>query len=667
MKRISIPFLLCLLFLFVFNDIYAQDPPGIDWADRFPGAYETGNYTANDVKQSPYGGYVMVGSRSLTYQSLGYHEAMIMRVDEEGFEISMQQTSTGTGNGGFPWDQELNDMIITPMPYITYLATGFRDVTLNNSESPPGLLLMEMAGDGRVLFDSLYYNNNLHHVTGHCIQPAIGGGYIITGEFREDGGGTSQSFVTRLAKNEYDEYVFLDSPVIKAIPAGQNGYATWIRQFGGGYLLGGSAFTSPNTKFDLFLQKLNEDYTEAWTRAYGGIDSDEFADALIHGDTVYLAGTKGIPVSGTDYFKDQIYVARLNAAGEVDWEKTYGGTHRHFANKIMRTGEGDLLVAGFYYDASMHSQMILMKIDAENGDSLWTQDYGDFYSAGFRDAIRTKDFGYLTIGRASTSATQDPRVYAMKLDNSSDRTSLLTERDDLGLNIVAGSSVQDVLSVSGDLYNTFGLSVTIDSLLHPSVGDLEISLEHAGINVKLIDRPPHSGENFLHTTLLDVAETLIAKGYAPYSGWYLPEEPLLPFLNHLPIGDWTLTVTDHGIGSRKATSRVLEGWSLNLLTESGSGTGIPVEEQLAGFGLEQIRPNPVGEEALVSFRIARPGPVKLRVYNQLGQLVDQVVDEDLPEGLHERSWQPASLAPGTYFFHLESGGMISVRKAMLAR
>ena len=57
----------------------------------------------------------------------------------------------------------------------------------------------------------------------------------------------------------------------------------------------------------------------------------------------------------------------------------------------------------------------------------------------------------------------------------------------------------------------------------------------------------------------------------------------------------------------------------------------------------------------------------LRVFNQLGQMVGEPVHEDLPQGLHERMWQPGSLAPGTYFFHLESGGMVSVRKAILTR
>jgi hypothetical protein len=112
---------------------------------------------------------------------------------------------------------------------------------------------------------------------------------------------------------------------------------------------------------------------------------------------------------------------------------------------------------------------------------------------------------------------------------------------------------------------------------------------------------------------------------------------------------------------------VLEGWSLNLLTESGTGSGIPTQESLVNFGLEQIRPNPFNQEALISFRIPEPGHVSLTVYNQLGQLVGFLANEDLPEGVHERMWYPGSLAPGTYFIHLESGGMVSIRKAVLAR
>ena len=61
---------------------------------------------------------------------------------------------------------------------------------------------------------------------------------------------------------------------------------------------------------------------------------------------------------------------------------------------------------------------------------------------------------------------------------------------------------------------------------------------------------------------------------------------MLPFLMHEPSGEWTLTITDHGTGGIKSTGSVLEGWTLKLLTEAGTGTGIPPEESLMNFGLE---------------------------------------------------------------------------------
>jgi hypothetical protein len=666
MKKIYSSLLFIVSTLILLTEIQAQEPPQVIWEDYFPGAYEMGNYTANDVKQSPFGGYVMVGSWSTTYQGNGYRAALVMRVDQDGNEIAMQNVHVGTPSGT-PWDQELYDMIITPGPQISYLATGFRDKTLLSADSPPGLLLMEFWGNGSVLFDSLYYNNNQHRIMGRCIRPAINGGYVITGSFAEDGGGTEQSFVTRVVKNEYDEYVFADSPLMTIIPAGTSGYARWIQQFGGGYLLGGTAYKHDSTRFDLFLQQLDSDLNIQWTRFYGGADSDDFADAFVYGDTIYMAGTKGVPVPNTDYFREQVYVAKLQANGDTIWHHTYGGTTRHFANKIMMTGEGDLLVAGSYWDASMHSHMILMKIDAETGDSLWTQDYGNFYSAGFRDVIRTDDFGYLSVGRASSTSAQDPRVHVMKLDHGGETEHLQIPRENLGIPITPGATTSDAINFTTEADSILGVRVMITSLLHPDVSELEVSLIHSGVIAILADRPEHGGENFDSTGFDDHAMYDLNTGYAPYKGWWKPVDRLGVFRTVDPDGDWTLQIMDFGTGGTKQT-RELNGWRLDFLLSStgGAGTGITPEEQLAGFGLEQVRPNPVNQQALICFRLPKPGHARLTVFNQLGQMVGLVADEEFAEGLHERIWAPGSLAPGTYFIQLESGGMISVRKALIA-
>ncbi len=662
-----------LLFLSTF--IIAQAPT-VTWDEFFPGTgkYEVGNYTANEIKQSPVDpGYVLVGSRSMTWKGNGYNEVLVMRVDQEGGSVQMNNIFTGTTidqlyvdgvwvTDTVPWTQVANDMVFTYAEDNRYLITGYRDTTLISADTPPGLFLMEVRDDGRVAFDTLYKNDNNDWIMGRCIQPDLDGGYIIAGSIREDNSGPEKIMMIQLKKDEEGKYDNVTFPgYFRINPVGENGYANWVRPFGDGYLVAGSAYRT-NYKNDLFIQKVDDDMFEEWTLFYGDVDTDEFADGLLSGDTIYLAGSSKDP----DTFTYQIYVVKAESDGTIIWEETYGGSTTHFAQSIMRTGDGNLLVAGIT-SVGGYSEMVLLKIDAATGDSLWIQSYGsEFQSAGIRDAIRTADFNYVSAGRASYTASQDPRVYVTKFDNPM-TADLFLAKEGLDLDIVQGTPTKDVIDVSADKINLFGVVVKIDSLLHPSVGDLEITLEHGATTVSLVDQCSNSGENFIHTSFADAAELSINLRFAPYTGWFLPEEPLFPFLFHDPSGEWTLTITDHGTGGVKATTRVLKGWSLNLLTESSGGVGIPTMESLANFGLEPIRPNPVNQEALISFQIPKPAAVNLKIYNQLGQEVASLAHEDLPEGVHSRIWNPGSLAPGTYFIHLEAGGMISVRKAMIVK
>ncbi len=113
-----------LLFLSTF--IIAQAPT-VTWDEFFPGTgeYEVGNYTANEIKQSPVDpGYVLVGSRSMTWKGNGYNEVLVMRVDQEGGSVQMNNIFTGTTidqlyvdgvwvTDTVPWDQVAYDMVFT--------------------------------------------------------------------------------------------------------------------------------------------------------------------------------------------------------------------------------------------------------------------------------------------------------------------------------------------------------------------------------------------------------------------------------------------------------------------------------------------------------------------------------------------------------------------------
>lgn len=683
MKKRFNRLLLASLLFFPMVSLTSQIPE-VTWDDFYPRDYEIGNYTANDIKESPMlGSYVLVGSRSMKWSGNGYSQVMVMRVDDEGGSIEMNEIFTGfqadsiyvydTINFEYTdeldtviityWDQVAYDMMFVQEEDLRYLITGYRDTTLLSRDSPPGLFLMEVRGDGRVAYDSLYYNHTDHYMTGYSIAPAIGGGCIIAGSIREDGSGPDKILVTRMVKNEDGQYEPPDIPAFKAISVGEGGYARWIRKFQSGYLLGGTAYNDTATNFDIFLQKIQEDLGTDWLTFYGNKEMDEFSDAVVAGDHVYVAGSAEVPVG--NFYNYKIWVAKIGPNGDVVWKNTYGGPTRHFANSIQVTEDGNLMVAGTAYDQSMHTQMLLLNIDSENGDSLWMQTYKtNFTNAGIRDAIHTSGYGYVVAGRASYTSMQDPRVYLMSLTYP-DRIGLLLERRDLNLEIAQGTPIKDIIDVTADKNILYGVRVTIDSLLHPSVGDLEITLEHAGTSVLLVDQPRNSGANFIHTGLKDAAEKSLDLGFAPYTGWFEPEEPLSPFKLHSPAGEWTLTVNDLGSGGKKSTNLLVE-WNLNLLVDAvGGGTAIPSQEEFANFGLDPIRPNPIAQEAIISFRLPVQGLVQLSIYNQLGQRVEILLNDRLGEGAHQRTWSPGPLAPGTYFIQLESGGMLSVRKVLV--
>jgi flagellar hook assembly protein FlgD len=71
-------------------------------------------------------------------------------------------------------------------------------------------------------------------------------------------------------------------------------------------------------------------------------------------------------------------------------------------------------------------------------------------------------------------------------------------------------------------------------------------------------------------------------------------------------------------------------------------------------------------------QIPQTGNVKLCVYNIKGQKVKELLNTEMEKGHHKIVWEGKdknnrSESSGIYFFHLESGGQASVRKAMLMK
>ncbi|MGE5363597.1 MAG: T9SS type A sorting domain-containing protein, partial [Bacteroidota bacterium] len=84
----------------------------------------------------------------------------------------------------------------------------------------------------------------------------------------------------------------------------------------------------------------------------------------------------------------------------------------------------------------------------------------------------------------------------------------------------------------------------------------------------------------------------------------------------------------------------------------------------SGYVLEQNYPNPFNPETNISFSIPADQNVRIVIYNQLGELVDRLLDENIKAGYHKVTWRPEGLATGIYYVRLTAGDYISVRKIL---
>lgn len=85
------------------------------------------------------------------------------------------------------------------------------------------------------------------------------------------------------------------------------------------------------------------------------------------------------------------------------------------------------------------------------------------------------------------------------------------------------------------------------------------------------------------------------------------------------------------------------------------------------FVLYQNYPNPFNPATTICYELARSGQVRLTVYNMLGQEVSMLVDTQQPAGIHQVTFNASQLASGVYFYRLQSGEKILVRKMLVMK
>ncbi len=104
------------------------------------------------------------------------------------------------------------------------------------------------------------------------------------------------------------------------------------------------------------------------------------------------------------------------------------------------------------------------------------------------------------------------------------------------------------------------------------------------------------------------------------------------------------------------TTMMFEISNIKELSFSGI-TGIAEMKKISNasliFELLKTYPNPVTSGTTLEYRIDKPGPVKICIYNQQGVLVKELLNRNMPSGNHNIKWDAGGksgtkVKPGVY-------------------
>jgi len=195
---------------------------------------------------------------------------------------------------------------------------------------------------------------------------------------------------------------------------------------GGFWLVSWTSIRAQYNPKDIYVLRIDASGNVLWSRTYGGSQGDWVSSVLAtpDGGLLLVGGTKSFGTGGT---KD-IYLLRLNAAGDVVWSRTYGGSDTDESAGAIPTSDGGLLLAGWIRPTSPEfadSDTLLVKLDA-SGTVQWSRRY-DLYTGcceGPDLVVQTSD-GNFVIGESLSYydyLTGETHSYSLllKVDSSGD-------------------------------------------------------------------------------------------------------------------------------------------------------------------------------------------------------------------------------------------------------
>lgn len=376
--------IICLLIFTSFLTLHAQ------WAKTYGGSED--DYPSS-ILQTSDGGYIVAG----TTKSFGtdFTSIWILKFNTRG-DIEWQKTYGDSGAKYGNSIQQTND-------------GGYIVATVYSVLGGPQFGIIKLAPDGNIEWLKIFGDDLLNYT--YSIQQTIDGGYIAAGY-------------------EWSTDPIMFNIVIFKIST--DGTEEWSKTYGGsgddraysilqtdegGFIAAGYTTSYGAGDNDIWVLKLASDGSIEWQKTYGGGENEIAYSILQTNDRGYIiAGSISSFGAGLTDF----WVLKLSSEGGIEWNKIYGGSEIEVAHSICQTFDGGYIVAGETESFGAGNKDIWILKLSILGNIEWQKTYGGSQDEEASSIQQTNGGGYIVAGSTFSYGAGERDLFVLKLFSNGD-------------------------------------------------------------------------------------------------------------------------------------------------------------------------------------------------------------------------------------------------------
>ncbi|MCX6159771.1 MAG: SBBP repeat-containing protein [Ignavibacteriae bacterium] len=475
-------------------------------------------------------------------------------------------------------------------------------------------------------------------------------------------------------------------------PGNQDEYGDYLAVDAAGNVYATCTSLGSGTGRDFATIKYNTNGVLQWVQRYNGTgngNDNVYGIGVDNSGNVFVSGWGYGPIPGFSVSGMSFTTIKYSSTGAQQWVKKYNapsntlnpGNDYVYAMKVDNSG--NVYVSGTSmgmggYPYSFLQYCVTIKYNTF-GDSVWVARYADPDSVSVSQvrpvAIAVNNAGYVFItGACAFNNTNGSDYFTLKY-NSSGVYQWFKKYTGPG---AAGSNTDQPSSIAVDNSNVYVTGSSKGSTTDYDYAT--VKYDFSGVQ-QWVQRynGPGNGQDAAYSIKVDslgnsyvtgISTRVTATGQTDFAtikyDYFGTQKWLMRFTGNLSegCGGYSLALNSSGnvyvAGFQNMTCAAIK-YSQQVGIEN-------ISSEIPGsYSLSQNYPNPFNPVTNIRFSVAKPGDVKISVYDMTGREAAVLVNENLNAGTYSVDWNAGGYTSGVYFYRMQAGNYSETKRMILIK